>query len=208
MAGLTSEQVTAATAIARSCPTLVAIEDALDALASSFSGFERESLLLKVAAIAQLLGDASCAAASLADHAAAILAARPWSHDTVERLATLPPDLGAHRRIVFASRFAHFFLDHRRFPAIDGHLLRGLATVAPPRLSLASPYGEVAERVEAQRALITPTPPLRAVQRALSLIGQALVLPDTVAGRAARAADEVRIALKNAELRTALLGGR
>jgi len=208
MAGLAPQQIAAAAVIMQRCPTLVAVEDALDALASSFSGLERESLLLKVAAVAQLLGGPSYPALHLAAHAAATLVTRPWDYDTVERLAAVPQPAPAQRRIAFASRFAHFFLDPRRFPAIDGHVLRGLAAVAPPRLAMATPYATIAERIELQRAGHSPQPPLRAVQHTLGLLGQALALGAPGNRPVPRIHDEVRTALAERSLCEALLGAR
>jgi hypothetical protein len=93
-------------------------------------GRDQESILVKVATLNQLYGTNVYAVVRMAEHIVSVWASDPdWTYATVERVAALPPSetqKRARRHRSFASKFAHFFVDAKRFPLYDSYAVKML----------------------------------------------------------------------------------
>jgi hypothetical protein len=105
---------------------------ALETLHKRVPGFDAEACLLKVATLNTLYSTNVYAVVRMAEHVRSEMAkpgAKAVGPELVERLAALPPteeQEGRRRHHVFASKFAHFFIDAERFPLLDSFVLKML----------------------------------------------------------------------------------
>ncbi len=110
-----------------------ATDRALERLARQIPDFGFEASLIKVAAINQLYGTNIYAVARMAEHVSRIMTTTPDTTqevELVERLAALPPacsDQKERKHLSFASKFAHFFIDDKRFPIYDSYAVEMLS---------------------------------------------------------------------------------
>jgi len=123
---LTSDQIEAAGRLYLQLQQWRLSEAALDALAERFTGFSEEAVLLKVVTVNSLYGTNVLALSRMAAHINGILARTNVSiagPELVEQIALLRGQDGkaSKRHHSFASKFAHFFLDHQRFPIMDSY---------------------------------------------------------------------------------------
>ena len=95
---------------------------ALHKLKVQFPGFDIESSLLKVTAINQLYGTNVYAVVRMAEHVSEVMQKASTKDDVrlVNEIAILP-DM---KRISFASKVAHFFIDEERFPIYDAYAVK------------------------------------------------------------------------------------
>jgi hypothetical protein len=119
------EQIQAATELHNKLETWATTDRALTKLAQLLPGFGPEESLIKAVAINALYGTNVMAITRMAAHISttmsntALIDAGP---ELVEELARLEnPSLGSRlrRHVSFASKFAHFFVDEKRFPILD-----------------------------------------------------------------------------------------
>lgn len=121
---LLASQVEAASRLRARLPQWVVTDAALEALGIKFPGIELEATLLKVAVLNQLYGTTVYAVTRMARHVVEVMAAGPVDDGIVERLAALPKGATQttdRRHLSFASKFAHFFIDVKRFPIYDSY---------------------------------------------------------------------------------------
>jgi hypothetical protein len=118
-------QVEAAQAIYTTyTPSWRRVDAALAALADSMPDFNPAAVLLKVVAVNSLYGTNVYALDRAAQHIGAVLDGVELAFaepQLVEEMAAIPPLPGgkARRHRSFASKFAHFCIDHDRFPIHD-----------------------------------------------------------------------------------------
>src|SRR6185312_11644177 len=119
---LTMRQIEAANRLHAKLVQWQVTDRALHTLQESLPGFESETTLLKVAAINQLYGTNVYAVVRMAQHVTAVMqdANGIEDADLVEKLATLT----GQKHCSFASKFAHFFIDKKRFPIYDSYAVK------------------------------------------------------------------------------------
>jgi hypothetical protein len=129
---LRPEQVEAAQAIYRTyADGWRRTDGALAALSASMPSFNSDAVLVKVATVNSLYGTNVYAVDRAALHVTTVVDAvdrdlrRP---ELVEEMAAIPPRQGGAARMhrSFASKFAHFFVDHDAFPIYDSYAARML----------------------------------------------------------------------------------
>jgi hypothetical protein len=121
---LLSDQVAAACRLRAWLPHLVAAEQALTALERALPDVNPENVLLKVVALNGLQASGVHAVHAMAGHVLSVLQAgnpREAGPDIVDRLGWVPATNRHHT--VFASKFAHFFIDAGRFAIFEGYAL-------------------------------------------------------------------------------------
>ncbi|MFH0982912.1 MAG: hypothetical protein V2A79_15430 [Planctomycetota bacterium] len=122
---LTLRQIKAAGELYAHLEQCTAADHALLKLGERFPGFDADSALLKVVTINGLYGTHVFAIVRMAQHVQRVLADPDTAAagvELVERLARLPlsrPDEKPLVFLSFASKFAHFFVDAKRFPILD-----------------------------------------------------------------------------------------
>lgn len=122
---LTTEQVACAQAIHSRLDRWRRADDALCALARQFPRFDETSTLLKVVTINSLYGTNLYAVMRMSEHIQRIMEEThipTAALSLVDRIADLPSERANERRYhhaVFASKFAHFFIDGNKFPILD-----------------------------------------------------------------------------------------
>ena len=100
-------------------------------LAASMPDFKPAAVLLKVVAVNSLYGTNVYAVDRAAQHIGMVrdgVKLASAERQLVEEMAAIPPLPGgkARRHRSFASKFAHFFIDHHRFPIHDSFAARML----------------------------------------------------------------------------------
>jgi hypothetical protein len=122
---LAVEQIATANRLHSRLSSWEAADQALEALARRFPGFDGEAALLKAITVNSLYYTNVMAIVRMAKHVEAIMSVTELDSagpELVERLADLPRTASqtrARRFHSFASKFAHFFVDPERFPMKD-----------------------------------------------------------------------------------------
>lgn len=176
---LTREQIAAANRIHDQLSNWSLVDRALERLSKNMSGFDRESILLKAAAVNQLYYTNVFAIVPMAEHMANVLnePGAVSDHGLVDRLAVLSTNTRqAQRRFVsFASKFAHFFVDPDRFPIFDSfglHMIKLHLGVRKDIWRSTQPYAEFLEMFRRVQTLACPTCTNRELDRYLWVAGQ------------------------------------
>jgi hypothetical protein len=121
---LLSEQIAAACRLRAWLPQASASEQALSALHTALPAFHKPVVLLKVVALNGLQASGVHAVHAMAEHVVAVLGTtdpRAAAPELVDTLGWVPATNRHHT--VFASKFAHFFIDQARFPIFEGYAL-------------------------------------------------------------------------------------
>lgn len=132
---LSAAQIEAANALHKRLTGWATTDRALALLRERCDGFGPEATLLKVVAVNQLYGTNVYAVGRMAAHVVQVVTDHPPGPQAdqeddirlVERIAALPKAAGQQRDRVhtsFASKFAHFFISHDRFPIYDDYAAR------------------------------------------------------------------------------------
>jgi hypothetical protein len=122
---LARSQVDAAGRLHAELPFWGAADNALEALARKFPGYQNEAALLKVVAINSLYYTNVFAVSRMARHVESVMTEfepDTSSPELVARIADLPMTANqkrARRFLSFASKFAHFFVNSESFPMFD-----------------------------------------------------------------------------------------
>jgi hypothetical protein len=130
---LRREQVLGAAKLCAGLADLTRRERALHALQGCFPTLDNESTVLKVLALRAVDSGPSLAVTRVAAELQAALAnvdlgrAGPELVDRIALLPSAPAHMPLARRLGFASRFAHYFVDLDRFPVLEAWSERALA---------------------------------------------------------------------------------
>jgi hypothetical protein len=174
---VTQDQIDAANALHHRLPKWAATDRAFERLGRHFA-WDRESCILKAAAINDLYSTRVYAIWRMAEHLMNVMAAPPNDPaELVERIASLPEDDGSvpRQHWSFASKIGHFFVDGDRFPIYDSfcrvmiayHLGRGGCAI-----DACNPYRAFITNLERLREASGLTATLRGLDRYLWLTGQ------------------------------------
>ncbi|TAK57524.1 MAG: hypothetical protein EPO22_12095 [Dehalococcoidia bacterium] len=117
-------QIAAATRLHVELPSWKTTDAALDLLAVQLPGFDKESCLLKAAAINQLYGTNVYALSRVARHVFDVM--KEPALDLVERLALVANGPKPRRHLSFASKFAHFYVNKDAYAIFDSYAVRAL----------------------------------------------------------------------------------
>jgi len=145
--------------------------------AEAFREREYEAALIRVAAVNQLYATNVYAVARMAERVVTLSNRGQWTFDTVDELANLPRTENQkteRRHVSFASKYAHFFVDAKKFPIYDSYALvalgHHLGTAYAPGNE--HPYRSYAEKVIALVEASSLERDLAALDRYLWLAGQ------------------------------------
>jgi hypothetical protein len=97
-------------------------DNALRRLHRALPGFDEEACVLKAIAVNQLYGTQVLAIIPMAKHVRQVFSqagAAEKGTDLVDQIAALDHGGKVHRRISFAAKFCHFFVDENGFPIYD-----------------------------------------------------------------------------------------
>jgi hypothetical protein len=176
---ITQAQIDAANRLHHKLPQWAASDRAFEQAAERFPHWDRESCVLKAAAINDLYSTRVYAIWRMAEHLMHVMADPPGdAGDLAAAIASLPGAEGGQverRHWSFASKILHFFVDGDRFPIYDSycrdmlahHLGRG-GRVSDP----ANPYRAFMANLGRLRDLSGLTASLRDLDRYLWLAGQ------------------------------------
>ena len=199
---LDPEAVRAAVALAATLRQFTAVEKALRRLAAFDTDWSVESLIIKVSALDSLYATNLYGAVRMAQWIHKNKAPHgEWTIETVETIAALPSEAAekpVRRCLSFASKFAHFFADPRRFPLYDQYSFRRLLYHVKSRelrWETTPRYGAYVDAVKALLATSKVEVSLSHLDCYLWLAGQWLVVQGDRRSSAA-VGNEVREALQ------------
>jgi hypothetical protein len=176
---ITQVQINAANRLHTRCPQWSSTDRAFERLAKYFPGWDRESCILKSAAINDLYSTNVYAIWRMAEHLMNVMADAPADPDELaEAIASLLNAEGnavERRHWSFASKILHFFVDGDRYPIYDSfcrsmvsyHLGRGGCVP-----DSANPYKAFMRNLQRARELSDVDASLRDLDRYMWLAGQ------------------------------------
>lgn len=118
---LSCDQVEAAGHLHEQLPGWCLIDQALAELKERFPGFSFTDVLLKAATVNSLYGTNVYAIYDVAEHVGHVIAKADLDKAGVELVEDMATEIKGRTHPVFASKFAHFFVDAERFPMLDSY---------------------------------------------------------------------------------------
>jgi hypothetical protein len=118
---LSCEQVEAAKRLHEQLPGWQLVDQALAKLANRIPGFGLDAVLLKSVAVNTLYGTSIIAIYDVAEHVAKVISQTNLATAGPKLVEILGGQVKGRTNLVFASKFAHFFIDPARFPMLDSY---------------------------------------------------------------------------------------